>query len=350
MPDPTLELSYAYGPPGLRGIIRARPEDFEVEEVLRFEPAGDGEHAFLKIRKRNLNTRAVAQLIAKHAGTRTGEVGYAGMKDRNAVTTQWFSVGLAGRSEPDWSALEDDALQVLQATRHKKKLRPGQLQRNRFRITLRQVEGDAEEIDARLERIRCGGVPNYFGPQRFGRDGGNLEAARALFLGGRRVRDRKLKGIYLSAARAEVFNQVLSARVAAGSWNRALPGEVVMFDDSRSRFPMHDEAPGDDPRIASLQLHPTGPLWGNGSPDAAGEAAAVEREAVKLLSELTSGLEAAGLKADRRALRLRVDDLTCETYGQDALTVEFALRPGAYATMVLRELLQIGDASADQPG
>ena len=280
MPDPTLELSYAFGLPGARAVIRARPEDFEVEEALRFEPDGDGEHAFLKIRKRGLNTRKVAQTIARQAGARTDDVGYAGMKDRNAIAVQWFSIGLAGRSEPDWSALEDDSLQVLQATRHKRKLRPGQLQENFFRITLRQIDGDAEEIDSRLDRIRASGVPNYFGPQRFGRDGANLEAARELFRGDRRVRDRKLKGIFLSAARAEVFNQVLSARVAAGSWNRALPGEVLMFDDSRSRFPTAENSPGDDPRVASLELHPTGPLWGMGSPDAAGAAAAVEREAV----------------------------------------------------------------------
>ena len=350
MPDPTLALSHAFGTPGARALIRARPEDFEVEEALRFEPAGEGEHAFLNIRKRNLNTRAVAQMIARHAGARTDEVGYAGMKDRNAVTTQWFSVGLAGRSEPDWSVLEDDAFQVLQATRHRKKLRPGQLQKNHFRITLRQIEGDVEEIDARLDRIRSGGVPNYFGPQRFGRDGANLDAAKALFRGQRRARDRNLKGIYLSAARAEVFNQVLSARVAAGSWNRALPGEVLMFDDSRSRFPTPDGVPDADPRIALLELHPTGPLWGKGSPDAAGEAAAVEREAVKALSDLTSGLEAAGLKADRRALRLRVDGLRSEALSQTTRTVVFALRPGAYATMVLRELVQLSDAPTDQPG
>ncbi len=350
MSDPTLELSYAFGPPAAHAVIRARPEDFEVKEALRFEPAGEGEHAFLEIRKRNLNTREVAQMIARHAGARTHEVGYAGMKDRNAITTQWFSIGLAGRSEPDWSALEDDALQVLQAIRHKKKLRPGQLQRNYFRITLRQLEGDEKEIDARLDRIRSRGVPNYFGPQRFGREGANLDTARALFRGERRVRDQKLKGIYLSAARAEVFNQVLSARVAAGTWNRALPGEVLMFDDSRSRFPTPDGAPDADPRIASLELHPTGPLWGTGSPDAAGEAAAVEREAVKALSELTSGLEAAGLKADRRALRLRVDGLRSERRGRDTLTVDFALRPGAYATTVLRELLRVEEAPGDQPG
>lgn len=350
MPDPTLELGYALGPPTGRAAIRSRPEDFKVEEALRFEPGGEGEHAYLKIRKRGLNTRAVAHMLARQAGVRAVDVGFAGMKDRNALTTQWFSVALAGRSDPDWGALESDALELLASTRHQKKLRPGQLMQNRFRITLRQIEDDGGEIGARLERIRTEGVPNYFGPQRFGRDGANLKAARELFRGSLRVRDRKLRGVYLSAARAQIFNQVLTTRVAAGSWNRALPGEVLMFDDSRSRFPTTPSETCADPRIETLDLHPTGPLWGKGSPDAAGEAAAVERQAVESLSDLTSGLEAVGLEADRRALRLRVKALDARACGKESMTLTFALRPGAYATTVLRELVRVGDARGAQPG
>ncbi len=350
MPDPTTELAYAFTPPEAEAVIRARPEDFVVNEVLRFEPTGEGEHAYLRIRKRGLNTRTVAQVVARHAGVRTVDVGFAGMKDRNAVTSQWFSVGLAGRNEPDWGALDNDSLQVLQATRHGKKLRPGQLMENRFSITLRNIRGDLEDIEARLDRIGAIGVPNYFGPQRFGRNGANLDAAIEIFQGVRRVRDRKLQGIYVSAARAQVFNQVLSARVTAGSWNRALPGEVLMFDDSRSRFPTHGEDLAADPRIEKLELHPTGPLWGKGSPDAAGEAAAVEREAVAAFSNLTSGLEKAGLKADRRALRLRVVGLEYQAGGEGAISVSFSLRPGAFATAVLRELVRLYEPTAGQPG
>jgi tRNA pseudouridine13 synthase len=349
VPDPTIKLAYAFGSPQAEAVIRARPEDFEVDELLRFEPTGQGEHAFLSVRKRGLNTRAVAQMLARHAGARAIDIGFAGMKDRNAVATQWFSVGLAGRADPDWQALNDDALTVLLATRHQKKLRPGQLMQNRFRITLRSLTGDREGIKARLDRIGSEGVPNYFGPQRFGRDGANLDAARELFQGIRHVRDRKLKGIYLSAARSHVFNRVLSARVAAGSWNRALPGEVLMFDDSRSRFRTHGEDLAADPRIEELELHPTGPLWGKGSPDAAGEAADVERKAVKTLSDLAAGLEAAGLKADRRALRLRVVDLNYRHSGEDAVTLTFALRPGAFGTAVIREVAQVRKPRSAQP-
>lgn len=350
MPDPTIELAYAYGTPEADAVIRARPEDFVVEEVLGFEPSGEGEHAYLKIKKCGLNTRAVAQMLARHAGVRSMDVGFAGMKDRNAVTTQWFSVGLAGRDDPDWDALQSDALEVMETMRHGKKLRPGQLKINRFRISLSDIHGDRETIKARLDSIASGGVPNYFGPQRFGQNGANLDAARAVFMGKRKVRDRRLKGIYLSAARAQVFNQVLSARVASGRWNRALPGDVLMFDDSRSRFTTEDEDLAGDPRIESLELHPTGPLWGSGSPDTAGEVAAMEREAAESLTELTAGLEAAGLKADRRALRLRVSALEYEDSGEQGIAMTFALRPGAFATVVLREIVNARGPVPDQPG
>ncbi|HSS65403.1 MAG TPA: tRNA pseudouridine(13) synthase TruD [Gammaproteobacteria bacterium] len=350
MPDPTTELAHAFGSPKADAVIRAQPEEFEVEEVLRFEPAGKGGHVYLRIRKRGLNTRDVAKALARQADVRPIDVGFAGMKDRNAVATQWFSVGLAGRDDPDWGAINSDALEVLQVTRHEKKLRPGQLMLNRFRIVLRDIRGDGDEIDARLDRIGSEGVPNYFGPQRFGRNGANLDAARELFKDLRLVRDRKLKGIYLSAARAQVFNHVLSTRVAAGSWNRALSGEVLMFDDSRSRFTTHGEDLDADPRIGKLELHPTGPLWGRGSPDASGEAAAVERRAAAALSDLTSGLEKAGLKADRRALRLRVDALEYGECGDRCVTVAFSLRPGAFATAVLREVVRLNGPSAAQPG
>lgn len=350
MPDPTIELAYAYGTPEADAVIRARPEDFVVEEVLGFEPSGEGEHAYLKIKKCGLNTRAVAQMLARHAGVRSMDVGFAGMKDRNAVTTQWFSVGLAGRNDPDWDALQSDALEVVKTMRHGKKLRPGQLKLNRFRINLSDIHGDRETIKARLDSIASGGVPNYFGPQRFGQNGANLDAAREVFLGKRKVRDRRLKGIYLSAARAQVFNQVLSARVASGSWNRALPGDVLMFDDSRSRFTTEGEDMAGDPRIETLELHPTGPLWGSGSPDTNGEVAAMEREAAESLTELTAGLEAAGLKADRRALRLRVSALEYEGSGAQGIAMTFALRPGAFATAVLREIVNARGPVPDQPG
>jgi tRNA pseudouridine13 synthase len=350
MPDPTIDLAYAFGPPEACAVIRARPEDFEVEEVLRFQPGGEGEHAYLRVKKRGLNTLAVAKAIARHAGVRVMDVGFAGMKDRNAVTSQWFSIALAGRSEPDWGALTGDRLEVVERGRHTKKLRPGQLMQNRFRITLRSIYGDAEGIKARLDRIGSEGAPNYFGPQRFGRDGANLDAARELFRGVRRVRKGKLKGIYLSAARAQIFNQVLSARVSSGSWNRVLPGDVLMFDDSRSRFPTPDEIILADARIEQLELHPTGPLWGRGSPDASGEAAAVERRAAEAFSDLAQGVEAAGLKADRRALRLRVADLHYQETGEVSATLSFALRPGAFATAVLREVARVQVAMVDQPG
>ena len=348
-PDETFDLglTHALGTPGATARIRVRPEDFSVEEALRFEPAGEGAHAWLRVEKRGMDSFHVAKLLARHASVRPVDVGYAGQKDRHAVTTQWFSVNLGGRADPDWHALDGEALKVLRVTRHAKKLRRGQIWENRFRITLRGIRGDRAALDASLRRIASRGVPNYFGPQRFGRDGANLERAVEMFSAGRRVRNRQARGMYLSAARAHVFNRVLCERVALGNWNRALNGDVLMFDDSRSRFPVDDDAT-QDPRLDRLELHPTGPLWGRGSPDSGGAAAEIERRASADLGVLTEGLESAGLDADRRALRLAVREFAFEVVEDDALTLAFALRPGSFATAVLFEVAEVSDAASDQ--
>jgi tRNA pseudouridine13 synthase len=343
-----LGLTHALGTPGATARIRVRPEDFSVDEALRFEPAGEGAHAWLRVEKRAMDTFHVAKLLARQANVRPLDVGYAGLKDRHAVTTQWFSVNLGGRADPDWCALDGEALKVLCVTRHAKKLRRGQIRENRFRITLRGIRGDRDALDACLKRIATCGVPNYFGPQRFGRDGANLERAVEMFSAGRRVRGRQARGMYLSAARAHIFNRVLCERVASGSWNRALNGDVLMFDDSRSRFPVEDDDATRDPRLDRLELHPTGPLWGRGSPDSAGAAAEIERRASADLGVLTAGLESAGLDADRRALRLAVREFAFEAVEDDALTLSFALRPGSFATAVLFEVAEVSDAAADQ--
>jgi tRNA pseudouridine13 synthase len=343
-----LGLVHALGTPGATARIRVQPEDFSVEEALRFEPAGEGAHAWLRIEKRAMDTLQVARLLARQANVRPVDVGYAGLKDRHALTTQWFSVNLGGRADPDWCTLESDGLKVLSVTRHAKKLRRGQIRENRFRITLRAIRGDRDALDASLNRIATCGVPNYFGPQRFGRDAGNLKGAVEMFSAGRRVRNRQARGMYLSAARAQVFNRVLCERVASGNWNRALNGDLLMFDDSRSRFLVDDDDATRDPRLERLELHPTGPLWGRGSPDSAGAAAEIERRVSADLGVLTEGLESAGLDADRRALRLAVRGFAFEAVEDDALTLSFALRPGSYATAVLFEIAEVSDAASDQ--
>jgi tRNA pseudouridine13 synthase len=333
------ELPRAHGPPPLRALFKHLPEDFVVEERLAFAPSGDGEHAFLHVEKRGANTEWVARQLARIAGVAPVAIGYAGLKDRHALTRQYFSVHLPGRTGPDWLAIEHPEFRVLAATRHWRKLPRGALSGNRFTIVLREARGDRRAADARIAAIAQLGVPNYFGEQRFGRDGANLARARAMF-GGERV-ERHERSLLLSAARSALFNAVLAARVLDGTWNGALEGDVFQLDGSNSIF----GSAGDDPsvavRCAQLAIHPTGPLWGRGPLRCAGSVATLERRVGDAHAELAAGLEAAGLEQERRALRLPVRACAHDWPAPDRLHVRFELRPGAYATVVLREVAEV---------
>jgi tRNA pseudouridine13 synthase len=343
------ELARAHGAPVLSARIRSVAEDFFVEELPSFEASGAGEHLLLTIEKRGMNTAFAAKTIAAWAGVDESAIGHAGLKDRHAVTRQRFSVWLPKKIAPDVAALNSDDLQVIDHAWHTRKLPRGALAGNRFVLVLRELAGDAAAIEARLQDIARSGVPNYFGEQRFGRGGGNVQQAVAMFAG-RRVK-REERGMLLSAARSELFNRVLDARVQAGSWNAELDGEVWMLDGSRSVF-------GPEPLTAELQarldafdIHPTGPLWGEGelrSVDAAREAelAALQGDTA---ARLRSGLERAGLKQERRALRLRPAELAWRWLAGGSLELRFALPPGTYATTVLREIGTVTDAAAAAP-
>ncbi|MGH8379146.1 MAG: tRNA pseudouridine(13) synthase TruD [Gammaproteobacteria bacterium] len=350
---PLPEWARAHGPVTCRGQIRTQPEDFQVEELLGFAADGAGEHRLLRVEKRGANTLWVARELARYAGIPTRDVSYAGIKDRHALVIQHFSLWLGKHPEPDWNALANPEFRVLAAARHSRKLRSGALKGNHFLLVLRELSAPAVELQPRLETIREQGVPNYFGPQRFGRGGGNIEYAERFFDDPRSVRDRKLRGLLLSAARSLIFNAVLSRRVAEGSWNRVLPGEECMLDGSHSIF--HSDGIDDalTARAAAGDVHPTGPLWGRGQSRVSGEAAVPEKHAVQEHARLARGLEAAGLEQARRALRLAVRDLTWQASDAHTLTLKFFLPAGAYATVVLRELLDTdaantGDSHADE--
>ena len=332
----TTALPYAYGGPVITGLMRAQPADFRVEEILGFEPSGEGEHAFLLVEKTGANTEWVARQLAAAAGVLPMAVGYAGLKDRHAITRQTFTVQLPGRVDPDWTATVIPGASVLASTRHNRKLKRGAHRGNRFRILLRDVRGDRDVAESRLATIRAGGVPNYFGEQRFGRDGQNVSLAQALFAGRRMPRPQR--SIALSAARSEMFNAVLAARVANANWDRALEGEVWMLDGTHAIF--GPEVWNDDlaRRLAALDIHPTGPLWGRGDLRSADAVRALELAAIEAYPTLTSGLERAGLEQERRALRLAVGDLVGEWEGEYSLVLDFHLGVGAFATTVLREL------------
>ncbi len=307
-------------------------------EIPAVEPSGEGEHLLVRLRKRNLDTLQAARKLARAAGVPARAVSFAGLKDRHAVTEQHFSIHLPGRADPDLSAVEDDRLQVLEVVRHHRKLRRGALAGNRFLIRVREFEGDRARTEARLERIAQDGVPNYFGSQRFGREGRNLEQAQALFQGRAGRIGREQRGLLLSAARAHLFNRVLAVRVEQRNWNLALPGEVLQIDGRQAQF----HAPLDDllaARVAAGEVHPTGPLWGRPGralvPEE--EAGEVERRVLEKSKAWREGLERAGLEMDRRALRLPVRELVWQWAGEDLL-LSFRLGKGGYATAVLREL------------
>lgn len=340
--DAFANLPRGHGPPPARGLIRVHPEDFCVDEVLGFAPAGHGEHVLLRVRKRGANTEWVARRLAERAGVRSMDVGYAGRKDRAAVATQWFSVRLPPDRSPDWAAPPIDSVQVLEAQRHDRKLRRGALRGNRFEIWVRALETDRSDLEARLQGVAERGVPNYFGEQRFGRDGQNVEGARHMLLEGVRPRARHLRGLYLSAARSLLFNRALALRVDHDRWDRAAGGDVLMLDGTRSVFRAEEVDGQIRRRVEELDVHPTGPLWGRGPSLAQGEALRLEEAALQDWGDWRRGLERAGLKQERRSLRLKVSELDWEWVGRDGLCLRFYLPRGGYATSVLRELVDYG--------
>lgn len=335
---------WAHGGPIVRGRLRALPEDFEVEELRTFGPGGTGEHAWLEIEKRGANTEWVARELARFAGVSPMAVGFAGLKDRHALTRQVFTVHLAGRPDPDWSALAIEGVRVLVATRHQRKLARGALSGNRFRLVIRDVEGRTDAIAGCVDRIARHGVPNRFGEQRFGLGAGNTAAALAMFAG-RRV-GKAERGRLLSTARSAIFNAVLDARVADGTWNRGLDGDVFQIDGSGSIFgpePVDGEL---EARIDALAVHPTGPLWGRGAHRVAGSVEALEARiaADRALAPLARGLEAAGVERARRSLRARVGGFVHQWLDGSTLELRFELPAGAYATVVAAELVEFTDA------
>lgn len=334
------DWAYAYGGAQSQGIIRQTPDDFIVNEIQSFELSGTGEHAFLQIEKCSENTEYVARELARFAGVRQRDVSYAGLKDRHARTTQWFSVWLPGKPDPDWSALNSETIKVLQATRHSKKLKRGSLAGNQFILRIQDWRGDHAILEQQLQRIKTGGVPNYFGEQRFGRDAANISKALALFSGGKVSRNQR--SLYLSAARSYLFNHILSARVANQTWSQALPGDVLMFDNSHSFFQAETLDESIVQRVVQLDMHPTAPLWGKGEVQTSAEVALLERQIIEQFGELAQGLVAFGVDQDRRALRSHIHALQWEMIRPDCLELNFTLNSGCYATALLREIVQLG--------
>lgn len=320
----------------LSGIIRSKASDFKVDEIPAFEPSGEGEHVFLHIEKIGENTDWVAGLLAKIAGIQKRDVSFAGMKDRHAITTQWFSVHLPGKEAPDFQVQLPESIKILQQTRHNKKLRKGALKGNRFSLIIRELNGDIEGAKALCEKIKMKGVPNYYGEQRFGNDLYNIASAKNWFSSGFKIKSRQKRSIFLSAARSWIFNHILSERVDKKSWNQAQTGDVFMLNGTKSCF-ADDGDPALIERTQQQDIHPTGVLWGKGELLSTGDIAALEQQVADELEDLASGLIKHGLKQERRSLRLLVSDFEY-AFTEGEMKLSFALPAGSFATVVLQEL------------
>ncbi len=347
-PQFMLDFPYAYGSPLGQAGFRTQLADFRVDEQLGFEPQGEGEHVYLHVEKRGDNTAWLARQIARLAGVQPMDVGYCGLKDRRAVTTQWFSVYLPKGDEPDWSQLNSDTARLLCVSRHRHKLRRGQHQTNRFTITLRDCSAEQALLEQRLQQIFQAGVPNYFGEQRFGHGGNNLAVADELLTGQKKIKNRQTRGLMISAARSYLFNLVLARRIEQADWLQSLDGEVGITpsaSDAQAAAADYEAGAEAAPRL-DTSLEPTGPLWGRGRPLVGDAMLALESALLASWQGWCHGLEHLGLIQERRLLLLRPLDANWQWQGAD-LVLDFSLPPGTFATAVLRELTVLQQPEID---
>ena len=365
----------AYPSLGVSAKIKSVAEDFIVEEQVPIEFSGEGEHCWLYIQKRECNTDWVAQKLADFCGVKRMAVSYAGLKDRHAVTSQWFSVHLPGKPTPDWQAFasqflvessgnntregqakdSEESISIIESVRHNRKLQRGALKGNRFCITLRDLSDSSDhtfnQLQQRCEKIASRGVPNYFGDQRFGRACSNLEQAEKMFQRRRNRLSKHKRGLYLSAARSWLFNRILCERVARGTWDKQMDGDAFMLDGRsacfRSEVDMDDSKQADsnadearrelDDRLIRKEIHPTAILWGEGDTMVSAEAKELEMGVIDQYRVLRDGLVAARVKAMRRACRVIPGGMRGERV-EDNFVVCFELPAGSYASVVMAEI------------
>lgn len=321
------------GESGLAAIYRRSAEDFRVIEQLGFAAEGSGEHQMLYIRKTGRNTADIADWLAKQAGIKLMDVGFCGLKDKNAITEQWFSLYLPGK--PDIELPFEPGVEVLERTRHNKKLRRGTHKHNQFILVLRDCSGVPAEWEAKLESVVTNGFPNYFGEQRFGFGFANLGRALAMFEGKIKRVKRNQKSMYLSAARSWLFNRMCAERLADSSWDQVMEGETLMLEGTRSYFT--SENPSEEAvRVRNRDVHTSAALWGRGEPDSVCQAVEWHNKE----QEMQLGLENGGLKMERRALRAIAHNLNWKWLDEGSLELTFELNSGCFATAVLREIAE----------
>lgn len=356
------DLPYAYTKPQAYAVLKQEPEDFLVDEELGFEFSGEGEHIWLLVEKRLLNTADILQQFSRIFGLKERDIGYSGLKDKQAVTTQWISFPTKAFYTWAENTLSDFALtsfhqacldsgyilfedaeqgswiKLRQCVLHSKKLKRGSHKTNRFTLTLRDFEGDKAEVETRLAKIQQQGVPNYFGSQRFGIEQRNLDRARDFFSGQTHTKKRRTIGLWLSAARSYLFNAVVAKRVEQGSWNTLAVGDVAGLAGSKSVFVLETVDDVIVNRLTEGDIHPTAPMFGAGESLAGGKVEALENEVLGESPIFTTGLIEQGLKMERRKMRLFVANLDAK-WCDNALVISFSIEVGAYATVVIRELI-----------
>ncbi|KGJ90577.1 tRNA pseudouridine(13) synthase TruD [Colwellia psychrerythraea] len=347
--------AYLHGKPESSGLLRSQISDFKVFEQLPFLPCGEGEHLFVHIRKTGANTLFVARELAKYFEVKEQLISYAGLKDRFAVTEQWFGVHVPGKQEYNLDDLDIEGVEVLSYKRHNKKLRTGALTGNRFELILRDVTA-VKAFTERWQKIVDNGVPNYFGEQRFGIGGGNIERALALF-SGQKVKDKKKRGIYLSAARSHIFNSALNERIQQHCFDTVAVGDVLMLAGTQSVFHLDTLDDTIKQRFIDKDIDITAPMWGAGELMTSHEPLMLEQKIAQDHQEFCQGLPRFGLKQERRRIRLTVSETDIELLSTkegssqessskesvNAIRIKFFLPAGCYATTILRELLAYQD-------
>ena len=334
----SLDFNFLYGKPQSNGVFKQSCEDFNVQEDLGFELTGEGEHVCLWVQKVGENTQYLARQLAKFASIPARNVSYAGLKDRQGDTKQWFSLHIPGKITPDFSLFESPGVTILKVIRHNKKIKTGALAGNYFSIVLREIS-DKDALQKALQQVQDG-VPNYFGEQRFGFDGYNINAALTMFQG-RKIKDRFKRGIYLSAARSYLFNQVVSARIKGGLYNKPLLGDCVQFVGNRSFFPLTDLDATTMERLDKREVCLTAPLWGAGELTSELDAKQYETSVLSCYQEIQAGLAKNGLKQERRPLLLIPEEFSSTWLDENSVKIDFYLPSGCYATSVLRELINV---------
>ncbi|WP_338884571.1 tRNA pseudouridine(13) synthase TruD [Xenorhabdus sp. TH1] len=333
------ELHWLYGRPEATGIVKATPEDFIVREDLGFSPDGEGEHLMVHIRKTGCNTQFVADHLARFAKIPARSVSYAGLKDRSAVTEQWFCLHIPGKQDPDFTAFQLEGCEVLATSRQKRKLRIGALKGNDFTLVLRDIS-DRQSVEKRLQQIAQTGVPNYFGEQRFGRDGQNLVQAQRWAANEIQVKERNRRSFYLSACRSAMFNTVASKRIAQNGHQKVKNGDALQLTGRGSWF-VADESELSvlQQRVVDGELQITAPLPGDKALGTQSQALDFEQQCLLDYEALWALVKRERVESARRAILVKPLNLRWEWQNDQTVILHFSLPSGSFATSVVRELI-----------